>query len=59
MATLRDNLKTDTIYKETKSGQYFYTPDCIGCIWYETLEEAREDTGITDRVIVIKELSDF
>lgn len=59
MATLRDNLKVDTIYKEKKSGQYFYTPDGIGCIWSESLQDLREDTGITARVIVIQELSDF
>jgi hypothetical protein len=59
MATLRESLKVERIYKETKSGQYFVTPDGIGCFWYETLEEAQEQHGDTGRVIVISELSDF
>lgn len=59
MATLRESLKTDTIYRERSSGQYFVTPDCVGCFWYETLEEAREQHGDTGRVISIDELSDF
>jgi hypothetical protein len=59
MATLRETLKVDRIYKERSSGQYFVTPDGIGCYWYDTLEEAREQHGDTGPIISIDELSDF
>lgn len=57
--TYRDSLQVNRIYRERKSDQYFFTPDGIGCIWYPTCREAREDTGITSTVITINELSDF
>lgn len=59
MATLRKTLKVNTIYRERSSGQYFVTPDAIGCFWYDTLDEAREQHGDTGPVISIEELSDF
>ena len=57
--TLRSSLKVDRIYCEDSSGQFFVTPDGIGCFWYDTLEEAKEQHGDTGAVIVIQKLSDF
>jgi hypothetical protein len=59
METYRENLTVDKIYFEKSSGQYFVTPDGIGCYWYGTLEEAREQHGDTGRVITVTKLSDF
>lgn len=59
MATKRDRLKVDELYKEQKSGMFFYTPDGIGVIWFDTLEEARDQTGIEGKVWTVTELEDF
>lgn len=40
----RDLLKVERLYHEIPTGMYFFTPDGVGCIWYDTLEEAMEDT---------------
>lgn len=40
----RKNLKVERLYHEIPTGMYFFTPDGIGCIWYETREEALADT---------------
>jgi hypothetical protein len=52
MALTRKAQKLDTIYR-TPDGQYFFTPDGDGRIWFEDLKEAREETGIVSRVVVL------
>lgn len=42
---LRKHLVIDKIYREEESGQFFRSPDGVGCYWYGTLEEAKEDLG--------------
>ena len=57
----REHLKVLRLYHEQPTGMYFYTPDGIGCIWYETLEEAMADTDAFGQPIItlVQELSDF
>lgn len=57
----RDHLKVERLYHEQPTGMYFFTPDGIGCIWYETLEEAMADTDAFGQPIITicQELSDF
>lgn len=40
----RNNLEVERLYYCQPTGQYFFTPDGIGCIWYDTREEALADT---------------
>lgn len=53
MALTRDTQKLDTIYR-SPDGQYFFTPDGEGRIFFDDLKEAREETGITSRVALLK-----
>lgn len=53
MALTRNAQQLDTIYR-TPRGLYFFTPDGEGRIWFDSLKEAREDTGIDSRVVVLK-----
>ena len=39
----REHLKVDRLYYEQPTGMYFYTPDGVGCIWFDTREEALEE----------------
>lgn len=57
----RSNLKVERLYYEQPTGMYFFTPDGIGCIWYETREEAMTDTEAFGQPIITicQELSDF
>lgn len=57
----RASLKVERLYQEHPTGMYFFTPDGIGCIWFDTLEEALEETGAFGQPIIIlsQELSDF
>ena len=41
----RKFLKVNRLYHEGPTGLYFYTPDGIGCIWFDTKEEAMKETG--------------
>lgn len=43
----RPGLEVDTIYVNP-DGSAFFTPDGIGCIFFDTEEEAVADTGIAD-----------
>lgn len=40
-------LQTDVIYFFTDNNQAAYSPDGIGLIWFEDLDEAQTETGIT------------
>jgi hypothetical protein len=40
----RANLKVERLYHEIPTGMYFYTPDGVGCIWFDSREEALEET---------------
>lgn len=55
--TTRDSLAVNHIYFEEKSGQYFVTPDGIGCYWYDTFEEAQGQHG-SGPVTFVWELED-
>lgn len=48
----RDSLEVERLYYCEPTGQYFFTPDGIGCIWYDTLEEALADTGAFGQTII-------
>jgi hypothetical protein len=56
----RRNLKVERLYHELPTGMYFFTPDGIGCIWFETREEAMEETdAFGENIIAInQELED-
>lgn len=41
---LRDEQEADTIY-EMPDGSVFYTPDGIGRVYYDTIEDALADMG--------------
>lgn len=57
----RSALQPLRLYHEHPSDTYFYTPDGIGCIWFETLAEALAETGAFDQPVIhlSQELSDF
>ena len=40
------HLQTDVIYFFTDTGQAAYSPDEIGLIWFDDLDEAQTETGI-------------
>lgn len=55
MAQRRANMKMDVLYvlpgaAEGKPEQVFYTPDGEGRVFFDTVEKARDETGI-DKVI--------
>jgi len=43
---------TDRIYTYEENGQwfYFFSPDGVGRIWYDTLAETKEQSGLTSVV---------
>lgn len=51
----RKNLQVDTLYFSDPEGQWFFTPDGVGVIWFDTLKEAREQTGIEGSPVVLHE----
>lgn len=57
----RGHLEVERLYHEQPTGMYFFTPDGIGCVWYETREEAMADTDAFGKPIITicQELSDF
>lgn len=59
METSRDSLLVDKLYFDSSRQQYFVTPDGIGCFWYDTEEEARDEHGIEGDLEEIDRLSDF
>lgn len=62
MAIPRSRVATDTLYFERASNCYFITPDGIGCYWFDTLDEVRDQYGdeMADRTpITIQELESF
>lgn len=54
----RKALKTETLYFEIASEQYFYTPSGEGVIWL-TPQEADNEFGWDVDAIIINKLSDF
>lgn len=55
----RRALRVDTIYFSVPDQQYFFTPDGVGVIYYDTYLEIYQDTGIRGPVIHIhQELED-
>lgn len=56
MAMSRADQKVDVIYV-TPEQEVFYTPDGVGRIYLDTVNEAKEETGIT-KVIYLMEAPD-
>ena len=54
----RNSLKTDTLYLEGESAEYFYTPNPPGVIWL-TPEEADEIFGPDLPAICINKLEEI
>ena len=44
---MRKYLQTDVIYFFTDSGQAAYSPDGNGIVYFDDLDEAQTETGIT------------
>lgn len=57
MITMRDDLKSDELYFDYKSAQYFYTPNPPGVIWL-TAEEADQMFGKNTPANFIDELEE-
>jgi hypothetical protein len=55
--TKRFDLLEFVLYQEAKSGQYFYTPDNVGCIWSDNYDDIQGDC-INGNAIIIDELED-
>lgn len=56
----RDELDAMTGYYFEKTDQYFFTPDGIGGVWYDSEEEMCEEHGIEPADIVEAwDLSDY
>lgn len=49
----RDRLIPMRLYKEAPTGSYFYTPDGIGCVWFDSLTEALEQTAAFCAPIIV------
>lgn len=43
----RENLKTDRLYVDTSDESSLFTPDGEGVIFYDTIAEGQEQTGLT------------
>lgn len=41
----RSSLRVFAHYFEQSSGQYFYTPDGVGCYWFDSLAELNDALG--------------
>lgn len=54
----RSDLVVGQPYYEQKSGQYFWTPDGIGCFWYESRRDMEADLDFTGVVWQVSELED-
>lgn len=54
----RDDLIVEHPYYERKSGQYFWTPDGIGCFWFESRRDLDASLDYSGRIMSIEELED-
>lgn len=64
MALTRDSQRTETIYttpgfERGKPESVFFTPDGDGRIWYDSVEEAKADSGLTKVVHLLSEPEDY
>lgn len=55
---VRADLIVERPYFERKSGQYFWTPDGVGCFWYESRRDLEVDVDCSGGVMSIEELED-
>ncbi len=46
-------LRMDTLYSD-EDGFIYSTPDGVGAIWHDTLEEARAQTGLEGKLVYKK-----
>lgn len=63
MSVTRKSQKTDVIYvtpgaAEGQPESVFFTPDGEGRCWYDTVNEAKEDTGITKVIYLLSNPED-
>jgi hypothetical protein len=56
--TPRNEMEAFVIYHETSSDTYFFSPDGVGCFWYDTLEEAQDQHGDTGDILEVEKLAD-
>lgn len=54
----RDDLIVEQPYYERKSGQYFWTPDGIGCYWFESRLDLDASLDYSGRIMSVEELED-
>jgi hypothetical protein len=54
----RSELVVERPYFERKSGQYFWTPDGIGCFWYDSKKDLEAVLDFDGEVWQISELED-
>lgn len=55
----RKHLRADTAYHDRSRGTYFYTPDGISGVWYDTEDELNEAHGDIYTVISVHEILDY
>ena len=54
----RADLIVEQPYFERKSGQYFWTPDGIGCYWFESKLDLDASLDYSGRIMSVEELED-
>lgn len=54
----RSDLVVGQPYYEQKSGQYFWTPDGIGCFWFESKLDLDASLDYSGRIMSVEELED-
>lgn len=54
----RADLIIEQPYFERKSGQYFWTPDGIGCYWFESKLDLDASLDYSGRIMSVEELED-
>jgi hypothetical protein len=63
MSVTRKTQQVDTIYvtpgaENGEPESVFFTPDGVGRIWFDTVDEAKNETGITKIVYLMSEPDD-
>lgn len=63
MSVTRKSQKTDVIYvtpgaEQGAEGLVFFSPDGKGRVWYDTVNEAKEETGLTKVIYLLEDPED-
>lgn len=53
----RDELTVNMLYYVADVEQYLFTPDGVGCFWFDSFAEAFSETGLSG-LITIESLED-